>query len=418
MNTSTSIPSQNSGDHTPANNGSCRSVMIFSPFFPPTSGGVSLAGYELARAFQARGGNVCVIAAKLDNTPETLTDIDFALLRLTPPRTLEEKSQTKERFQDAWKSHDPQVLILNGWGPVAAHGMTHHMTEAIIEVATENETPIIFRSHGFQTSMRFRLQSPPFFGLRQFHTAFKDITAWIKRCQRFSQIVFLSAQEGIFKNYDRRLASRLKLPNVSDIPNTFESIRLDHNSFRERHCIQGTLFVCIASFSLLKNQMGIIRSVRKSDVSGATFVFVGPEKNTYAVESENLAAKDPRFLFLYGLPREDVIEAQNACDCALLFSTHEQQPLVLLEAMSCGKPWICTDVGSVGEMRGGIVLGRRRSKDLIQAIKTMQDPETRVRFGREGYEQWVDKFSPESVYARWDKLLEDVAARKPVRGGY
>lgn len=392
--------------------------MIFSPFFPPTSGGVSLAGYELARAFQARRWNICVIAAELADTPGPLTDIDFALLRLSPPQTQEEKALTKELIRKTWMSHTPQVLILNGWGPVAAHGMTHHMTEAVIEVATENETPIIFRSHGFQTSMRFRLQSPPFFGLRQFHTAFKDITAWIKRCQRFSHIVFLSSQEGFFKNYDRRLASRLKLPNVSDIPNTFESIRLDHNSFRDRYGLQGSLFVYIAGFSPRKNQKEAVRAIQHSNIQGATFVFIGPCRNEYAAQTEQMAKGDPRFVFLYDIPRQDVLEAQNAADCCVLYATHEQQPLVLLEAMSCGKPWICTDVGSVSEMRGGIVLRRRRAKDLIQAIKTMQDPETRARFGREGYEQWIDKFSPESVYARWDKLLEDVIARKPVRGGY
>jgi glycosyltransferase involved in cell wall biosynthesis len=102
----------------------------------------------------------------------------------------------------------------------------------------------------------------------------------------------------------------------------------------------------------------------------------------------------------------------------MLFATHEQQPLVILEAMSCHKPWICTNVGSVGEMKGGIVLKNRSPKHLLDALETMQNPLTRKRYGDEGFKQWRESYSPENVYARWDRLLDDIIVKKTVGNGY
>lgn len=64
---------------------------------------------------------------------------------------------------------------------------------------------------------------------------------------------------------------------------------------------------------------------------------------------------DSRVLVLEGLPRERVLQAFAAADVFLFPSRVECAPLVILEAMAAGLPWISSAVGNVRELRGGVV---------------------------------------------------------------
>ena len=387
-------------------------LLIVTPDFPPKAGGVSLAAAELARGFSELQYEVKILT--LDSAKPVIHNSEFedSLIRL-PPDIKKNDPSLMPIMQNIRATFNPECIIINGTDKHFIYAIAHHL--ALME-----EIPIIYRSHGSVTALPvfFRWNKPPAFGIKSWLLSIFQTRKWIKKCASFSQIVFLSSQQGLFKNYDRHLACKWKLDNISDIPNTFTSIKQNSSSFREKYNLSGTVFTYIAGFSPRKNQIGAVRSIRNSDVQNISFVFIGPERNEYAVRAEKVAQNDSRFVFLYNIPRQDVIEAQNASDCGFLFATHEQQPLVLLEAMSCSRPWISTNVGSVSEMKGGIVLTKRKAKHLIDAIKIMQDSEIRDQFGREGYAQWQTLFSPESVYKRWGKLLADIIGKKPIRGGY
>lgn len=387
-------------------------LLIITPDFPPKAGGVSLAAQELANKFTSLKYDVHVLTVASITLPAPESDNGMRVTRLTPDIMGGERA-SETIIKSTLQSFQPHCIIINGTNKKFIYNFPYHLADL-------NNIPILYRSHGATTALPlfFRWNKPPFFGIKSWLLSFIETRAWVRRCASFAQIVFLSSQQGVSKNYDRKLASRWHLKNVSDIPNTFESIRLQENSFCKKYAIQGTVFSYIAGFSIRKNQIGAIRAIKDSDLTDITFVFIGPERNEYAAQAEKLAARDSRFVFLYDIPRQDVIEAQNASDCCFLYATHEQQPLVILEAMSCQKPWICTDVGSVSEMQGGIVLKNRKKKDLVQAIKTMQDYKTRERLGKMGLQQWQAQFSPESVYARWETMLSDIVAHRPIRGGY
>jgi glycosyltransferase involved in cell wall biosynthesis len=81
------------------------------------------------------------------------------------------------------------------------------------------------------------------------------------------------------------------------------------------------------------------------------------------------------------------------------------QPLFLLEAMSAGKPWVSTNVGSVSELRGGII-SKVSTKNLTSnLLKLLNDKKLRKQLGKEGASQWVTEFSTDMVYDRWQDLL-------------
>lgn len=90
-------------------------------------------------------------------------------------------------------------------------------------------------------------------------------------------------------------------------------------------------------------------------------------------------------------------------DIYVLPSTAEGLPLVLLEAMSAGLPWVSTPVGGVSEvfgpLRGGIV--------LPQIAFTAEELESAVRAVEHGHSrrEWSENFTKEKALERYSKLL-------------
>jgi glycosyltransferase involved in cell wall biosynthesis len=107
--------------------------------------------------------------------------------------------------------------------------------------------------------------------------------------------------------------------------------------------------------------------------------------------------KDPSKSFL---PNLDVV---------VLPSEFEGLPLVLPEAMSCGVPCICTDVGgckeAVRDGQEGFVL-RRNSPDEIadDIVRLIEDRDLWLKFSQNGRKRYEDQFTPERMVLSLEDL--------------
>lgn len=374
-----------------------KTLYLFSSSFPPKSGGVAKAGMDLTEMFESFGYRVVVFAKR--------TNDDHDAENQTGDRLVFRISENDSKvICDCILNAPPDIMLLNGWNTnVFRDKFRYWMTEKCIEVSRETKCPLIYRSHGSNTAFEL-FPSPPFYGLPTLLLAFVGTFRWICRSRSFAQSVFLSPICGLTKNFDRFAARLLGLKNISDIPNTFPSVRNNGCAFRKPD--NATQFVCIAGASERKGQVDAIRCLRELTRQDVSFVFISPTKNEYAISMEKEAQGDSRFVFKYDLPRADVVTAINQADCVFLYAKHEQQPLILLEAMSCAKPWICTNTGSVAEMKGGIILKKRNARCLSDAVERMCDVSLRNKLGAEGEADWGQNYSPEVVYAKWRALLK------------
>jgi len=76
------------------------------------------------------------------------------------------------------------------------------------------------------------------------------------------------------------------------------------------------------------------------------------------------------------LDKEKVAEAMRGCDFFVLPSLWENMPVVLIEAMACGKPIIATDVGGVKEVidiESGVLVPPKDSHALEKEIEKILD---------------------------------------------
>jgi glycosyltransferase involved in cell wall biosynthesis len=115
--------------------------------------------------------------------------------------------------------------------------------------------------------------------------------------------------------------------------------------------------------------------------------------------------------------RHDVPRLAAALDVFSLSSSYgESFPNVIGEAMACGVPCVVTDVGDAAWILGstGRVVPPRDPSALAEAWQEMIDlgPGGRLALGREARARVIERFTLESVVARYDALYENVLARE------
>ncbi|HWC12106.1 MAG TPA: glycosyltransferase [Acidimicrobiales bacterium] len=114
---------------------------------------------------------------------------------------------------------------------------------------------------------------------------------------------------------------------------------------------------------------------------------------------------------LVGL-RDDVPRLLAAADGLVMASAWEGLPNVVMEAMAAGLPVVATRVGGVPELvedgRTGSLVPPRDPAALARAMAGIMalPPTARAAMGEQGRVTVGDRFSPESVGARWLELLD------------
>jgi glycosyltransferase involved in cell wall biosynthesis len=105
-----------------------------------------------------------------------------------------------------------------------------------------------------------------------------------------------------------------------------------------------------------------------------------------------------------------VAGAIGAADLFLFTSRVECAPLVVLEAMAAGTPWVSYDVGNVSELQGGVVV--RDFGGLLEVAGEILDG-GRSELGAAGREAWESEHRWEQIIPRYESVFEDVLAASP-----
>ena len=158
-----------------------------------------------------------------------------------------------------------------------------------------------------------------------------------------------------------------------------------------------------------------VSAFRKARMKNSTLVLIGSEFNDYAREvmslDERLAGQYPegRVVFIEKLERSLTLAAYSACDIFLLASKAETQPIVLLEAMAAGIPFVSTDTGCVSELPGGIVACNEAA--LSAALAERHDNEAKRReLGDLGRKAVLESFTREKVVDAYAALIEELVS--------
>jgi len=241
---------------------------------------------------------------------------------------------------------------------------------------------------------------------------------------------------------DAQFAADNRLENSVFINNGADDMDFPYvaGSFRAKHAIrETTLLLSVGRVEALKGQDLVVEAFRRSTLQDAAVVLVGPEIGRFASGALRTAAgplfksrrraravlyelverhlpershrlawrlSDEKAVYiLAGLPRQDVLTAYADADLFVFGSRVECSPLVIIEAMASGTPFISTPVGNVPEMPGGVIV--RDVVEMAEAIDRLaQKGEEWRELSEAGHTAWQRDYTWDRVVDQYERLYE------------
>jgi glycosyltransferase involved in cell wall biosynthesis len=366
---------------------------------PPNQDGVAMAVGLMEKDMRARNWDVKIAATEPGEADSTHPETYYV------PRGFENRNHPGDRKAAralySWLDRvQPAVIVIHSWlsWPIST----------IMPYAMKRTIPVFLMGHGFCAHRMQWAFKPPFFGLARWMRSWAFIARMPKWIMQMAGLVVLGKRPHYVRAFDHWLAKTIRYKNLHVIPNAVNQIESSNIDFRGKYSLEEKLiFLCVAGYSITKDQHLVLKGFDSAGISNATLVFIGPSLNDYALELKRLSSdSEKQILILDGLPRKEVEAAIQACDVAILGSRSEMQPIFLLEAMSEGKPWVCPKVGAVDELEGGIVCPRSVA-GLSDAMVKLTSLPLRLSLGALGKCQWQAEFSSDNVYDRWNKILRE-----------
>jgi glycosyltransferase involved in cell wall biosynthesis len=176
----------------------------------------------------------------------------------------------------------------------------------------------------------------------------------------------------------------------------------------------GALIVCAGRLSPEKGQKDLLQAIPMIRGSDRKVCFVicgdGPCRESLEQEAANLGISDRvRFVGF----RRDLLEIFRIMDLLVLPSYTEGLPNVILEAFSCAKPVVATQVGGVPEIvengRNGLLIPPGRPDLLAQAVeKCLSSNDFMESMGRSGRNLIISKFSFEEQTRKLESVYKEI----------
>ena len=101
--------------------------------------------------------------------------------------------------------------------------------------------------------------------------------------------------------------------------------------------------------------------------------------------------------------RPEVVSAIRECDVIAIPSTWEAFPVVGIEAMAAGTPWVSFDVGNIRENSGGFVV--RNEEEMVEKIQLLlNDSDLRSELGGQGISRAGEVHDWDAISEQYEQL--------------
>ncbi len=387
-------------------------ILIVTFTFPPNKDGISENARAMAENFAAHGHSVTVATGY---TPERTSQwygdkIEVRQFRVEGSPNLRDGIHGEvNAFKEFVSGFNGDVVIVHCW-----HIWSSSLAEAVFRHVGSAKK--IMMSHGFSAhtwipQRRFPWGLGRWLGFQPFFWTFP------MRLRKYDHLVLTSGRADFGRFMDHLIARTTFYRNVTVIPNGTDPQKFDHatDGFLKQFRLENKFVVLnVANYCERKNQEFALRAFSRANLKNAVLVFVGSEFNSYSDRVRRVAIDlgltADRVLFIERLSRDLTYSAFRHCDVFVLSATAETQPVVLLEAMICGKPFVTTDTGAVRDFHGGFVV-----RDEVAMAERLQqlasDERLRQELGREGREAALATYTWTQVGERWEELLHRILSK-------
>jgi len=341
-------------------------------------GGVERVILELSKKFILRGHEVTIICKKEENEPlkevfERTVIERVSCLRIKGLKTLSAFFSLRKKIKES----DADIYNLHDWTP-----------GSLFLFNPLRKFPFILTSHGFLADY----ENPFFISKILEEFVFKFIKKPIICVQKRSQKT----------NYQKKY-------NMIYIPN---GVNTTEFSFSERN--EGyALFV--GSIDKRKNIKRVCESFKILKTRGIDI----PLKVVGEGPLKEKLEKDYKFIeFLGRKSGKDLIELYKKCKFFVLPSTAEGFGLVWLEAMSCGKPVIASNVGAGPDLvmdrnMGRLIKDTSSIQEITNSIESLNKQINQKKINYKKIRNFVEKnYSWDSIADKYLKIFNKISKER------
>jgi len=371
-------------------------VLIVSGIWPPDVGGPASHAPELAEYLEARGHRV-----------EVVTTAERAPARESYP-----VGWTKRSLPRGVRHVDAAARIARAARRADVAYTTGMLVRSSLGTALARR-PVVMKltsDPAYERSLRYDLFSGD---LDEFQ---RVDGPRLRALRRINDVALRRAEHLVVPSEAlRRLAIGWGIApdRVTLLPNPVAAPELaPRDELRARHGFTGPTLAFAGRLVPQKSIDVALRALGQLDAVTLVLAGEGGEAERMQALARELGV-DGRVLFLGAQPRATVFELLAAADAALLSSSWENFPHVVVEALAVGTPVISTDVGGVGEIvrdgENGLLVPIGDPDALAAAVRRYlgdQELQARLRAAAAGS---IERFAPDAIYGRLEEILRGAA---------
>ncbi len=350
-------------------------ILIICDYFWPSVGGVELVAEDLAVSLMNYGHYIEIACRKLNNRESLLyKGIKINEFEGDNNDDVNKRNIEKENFIELCNKENFDVAI--------AISQPDNWVGEYLKAARNKPYLIYMPSINYDNFCNYRRQAYLFELYNRISIADKLIAVsengWDAHYLRKMDLEYYFIPHGTHKN-DKNIDFRSEFGISKNKP----------------------MILIVANFWPVKNHLEFFKYFKDCKLD-CELVVIGNKISNYDIyfnECLKLAETDPRIKILGGLERQIASAAIRDADLLLVPSLGESAgPLVILQAMSYGTPWLATKhCNAVNDEAGGVVTNLENFNELIEVL--FSKPQFLVELGKLGREHWERCF-------QWNKMMD------------
>jgi len=373
-------------------------ILVLSACFPPSRGGVERCVHELTKRLASKGYKMVVSTQVRTNGAP-----------------LEEKtSNGVEVFRFHVKSYLLEMpfgfgtafeVLRQDFDVLHAHGMTPGVTDLGVFFAKLRGKRVVLTYHNdaetFQNGVWGKIATQLYVNLSILVTAISDVV--------------ISSTESYASTSPTlsRFKQKLKIiPMGVDFKKFQKPLHNNNNSQNRKNLLFVGQIRKYKGIDTLIDAFKMVSSEYKNGIN-LTIVGIGPELDSLKAKANDIGVNES-ILFTGGVSDEILEEYYRSSDLLILPSIGRREAfgIVLLEAMSAGKPVIASDIPGVSEIvnaGGGVLVEPGKPRALADAILNLIKDERKYQSISEQSRRAASAFDWDIIADRYEKVFKKIA---------
>ena len=368
-------------------------ILLTTPTYPPINSGLGNVVQQLAKFIGEQGWEVVVATGGISRG-QYRDQVSGALVEQFNIKGANSVAQPLQGEIDSYADYLKQskfdIILMNAWQTWS--------TDLVLSCSTEIGGKKILYSHCISANS--------IIGKSTLRSILRYITwrpywwSMTEKMQLLNGIIFLEVSGCDARFDDAKLAMRLAVKQAV-VPNSISELAWSILNAGPKKFFERDGVLSVGAYDWQKGHDFVLRAYANSSLKNRVPLDIcGQKYSAFSKELQNLASHlelDPKYVHFHeGLSQAELLERYSNARLFLYGSHTECQPLVILDAMATGTPFISRATGSIPFMRGGLVV-HSEAETAIAMNDLYDNREGWEALSQAGERQAREKHSPEKV---------------------